>query len=295
MIPGKKDVPDFSQLVADHYDHLTNAERKISDFIIQNQDQAAFMTAAEIAQTLNISEPTMLRYAHTLGFESYPAFRMVLQAKVRDLVDHSTRMRNSLEDLRKSEDIYEQLVASEITFLTESLQTVDRKALDQAVNLLREHQNIFVFGLGPAVSLVDQLEIRLVRSKHHVIPLRSSGREVIEPLLLMEKNDLLIAIAFHSPNPHLLLVLEHAHELGTPVILITDTLGHMLEKYATVTISARRGPVSSFHSMTIPMTIINALLLSLSSVDQDRILNNLDRLDQLRNKLNKSLLAQRKK
>jgi hypothetical protein len=34
------------------------------------------------------------------------------------------------------------------------------------------------------------------------------------------------------------------------------------------------------------MTIINALLLALSSVDQERVMHNLDLLDQLRERLN---------
>ena len=101
----------------------------------------------------------------------------------------------------------------------------------------------------------------------------------------MNKNDLLIAIAFHSVNPYLKLVLEYANEHKTPVILITDTLGDMLGKMATVTLAARRGPVSAFHSQTIPMTIINTMLLALSSVDQERIMNNLDKLDKLRDSI----------
>lgn len=290
-----KGTAEFSKLVAEHFTQFTNSEKKITDFIIQNQDEVAFMSAAEVAEALNISEPTMLRYAKTLGFDSYPAMRAMLQAKVRNLADHSARIRNRLDDLRKSGDIYEQLATSEIDFLTESIHTLDRDALNQAVELLRVHQRIFVFGLGPAVSLVDQLDIRLTRSMRLVVPLRFSGREIIEPLLLMNKSDLLIVIAFHSVNSYLQLVLDRASEMKTPVILITDTLGDLLKEQTTVTLSARRGPVSAFHSLTVPMTIINALMLSLSAVDQDRILTNLDRLDQLRNKLNNQPPQRRKK
>ena len=139
-----------------------------------------------------------------------------------------------------------------------------------------------MFGLGPSVSLVDQLDIRLTRSLKHVIPLRTSGRELIEPLLLMTGDDLVIAIAFHSVNPLLELVLDRANEFKVPVILITDTLGDLIGSKATVTLASRRGPVSAFHSLTIPMTIINTLLLALTAADQDRIMNNLDQLDQLR-------------
>ena len=208
MSTDKTDQVDFSKLVAEHYDSLTNSEKRIADFISQNQDEVAFMAAAEVADALKLSEPTMLRFAKTLGFDNYPAMRVMLQAKVRNLVDHSARIRSRLDELREAGDFYEQLVTSEIDFLTESLHTLDRNALKQAVELLRVHQRVFVFGLGPSISLVDQLDIRLTRSTRHVIPLRTSGRELIEPLLLMNKNDLLIAIAFHSVNPYLNLVLD---------------------------------------------------------------------------------------
>lgn len=282
MNSEKEDDLEFNKLVADHYDHFTNSEKRIADFISQNHDEVAFMSAAEVANKLSLSEPTMLRFAKALGFDSYPAMRNMLQAKVRNLVNHSARLKSSLDDFREAGDIYERLVTSEIDFLTESLHTLDRKAFQEATELLRTHERIFVFGLGPSISLVDQLDIRLTRSLKHVIPLRTSGRELIEPLLLMTGNDLVIAIAFHSVNPYLELVLDRAKENKAPVILITDTLGDLIGSKATVTLAARRGPVSAFHSLTIPMTIINTLLLALTSVDQERIMNNLDKLDQLR-------------
>ncbi len=276
---------DITQLVAEQYDLLTKSEKRIADYVRQNQDEAAFLSAAEIAAQLDLSEATMVRFARTLGFESYPAFRTTLQEKFRHLATHSARLRSRLDDLREAGDIFERLVASEIAFLTEALQTVDRKSMDAAVELLRTHRRVFVFGLGPSVSLVDLLEIRLTRSARHVIPLRTSGKEILEPLLLMNKDDLVILISFFNVTPSMKIVLEQAHLHKTPVILVTDTLGPLLADKATVTLSARRGPVSSFHSLTIPMTIINALLLALTAVDQEKVMSNLDRLDQLRERL----------
>jgi DNA-binding MurR/RpiR family transcriptional regulator len=273
---------EFSKLVAEHYDQLTKSEKRIADFIHEHQDEAAFMPAAEIAESLELSEPTMARFARSLGLESYPALRELLQVKFRSLVDHSARLRSRLDDLRSGGDIYEQLVTSEIDFLTESLHTLDRDAFNQAVELLRTHQRIFVLGLGPAISLVDLLEIRLTRSARNVIPLKTYGRDILDPLLLMNKDDLLIAFGFHSVNAFLQVALDQAALHGTPVIFVTDTLGELVGNKATVILAARRGPVSAFHSMTVPMTIINTLLLALSSVDQEKVMTNLDKLDQLR-------------
>jgi DNA-binding MurR/RpiR family transcriptional regulator len=278
----------LSQLISERFSQLTKSEKRIANYLNQNLDEAAFMSAGEISKHLQLSEATMVRFARTIGFDSYPALREALQEDFRHRMTHSARLRSRLDSLRDGGDIFERLVTSEIDYLTEALHTLDRDALNAAVELLRTHQRVFVFGLGPSTSLVDLLEIRLTRSARHVIPLRTSGRELLEPLLLMDENDLLIAIGFFDVNNELRLVLEHANQKNTPVILVTDTLGALVGEKVDIVLAARRGPISSFHSLTIPMTIINALLLALSSVDQEKVMNNLDKLDQLRERLKRS-------
>lgn len=273
---------NFNQLIAEKHNDLTKSEKRIADFMRRSQDEAAFLSAAEIAGRLDLSEATMVRFARTLGFESYPALREALQDDFRHRFTHSARLRSRLDDLREAGDIFERLVASEIDYLTESLQTLDRQALEEAVELLRTHKRVFVFGLGPSLSLVEQLRIRLTRAARHVVPLNSAGQEILESMLLMKGDDLLIAIAFFNPTPALQTVLDFANQQGTPVILLTDTLGPMVSDQAQVVLAARRGPVSAFHSLTVPMTVINALMLALSSADQENVMPNLDKLDQLR-------------
>lgn len=275
-------VVDVSQLIGEKYSQLTKSEKKIAKYLSKYQDEAAFLSAGEIAHRLDLSEATLVRFARTLGFNSYPSMRILLQDNFRHRVTHSTRLRSRLDELRESGGIFDRLVTSEIDYLTEALQTVDHEAMDAAVELMHTRNRIFVFGLGPSVSLVDLLEIRLTRSARHVIPLKTSGREMLEPLLLMKKDDLLFAFGFYNLTPNLQMALEHAKKQHTPVILITDTLGSLVKDQVTVAISARRGPVSAYHSLTVPMTIINALLLMFSQVDEEHVMPNLDLLDEYR-------------
>lgn len=281
---GKTNV-DFSQLVTDHFNQLTKSEKRIANFLRKNLNEAAFLAASEIADHLDISEATVVRFARSLGFESYPALRSSIQTSLRQRVTHSSRIKSRIDDLRTSSDIFERLAASEIDYLGQALETVNREQLERAVGFLCERQRIFVFGTGPSLSLVDLLEIRLKRFGKDVFALRSSGREMLEPLLSLGPNDLLIVICFFSINPSLRLVLEYANEVHCPVVMITDTLDTMIGDKADVVLAAKRGPVSEFHSLVVPMTIINALLLALANKEQAQIMPVLDRLDLLRDKL----------
>lgn len=279
---------DFSQLISDNYKQLTKSEKRIANYLRKNQEESAFLAAGEIADRLGLSEATLVRFARTLGFNSYPAMRSLLQDAFRHRVTHSTRLRGRLEDLRQGGDIFERLVVSEIDYLTQALETVDRQALQKTVELMRACGRIFVFGGGPSVSLTHLMEIRLRRFGRQVIPLTASGREVLEPLMLMNDQDLLFMIAFFDVTPTQQLILDYANEVRCPVIVLTDTLGSIIGDQAKVVLAARRGPMAEFHSLVVPMTIINTLLLALANEDRDKVMANLDKLDQMRERLKKT-------
>jgi len=279
---------DFSQIISDNYKHLTKSEKRIANYLRKNQEESAFLAAGEIADRLGLSEATLVRFARTLGFSSYPSMRKLLQEAFRHRVTHSARLRGRLEDLRQGGDIFERLVVSEIDYLTQALETVDRQALQKSVELLQSCDRIFVYGGGPSISLVHLLELRLRRFGRQVIPLTASGREVLEPLMLMKENDLLFMICFFDITSTQQLVMDYANEVHCRVIVLTDTLGSIIGDKANVVLAARRGPMAEFHSLVVPMTIINTLLLALANEDRVQVMANLDKLDQMRERLKKS-------
>jgi DNA-binding MurR/RpiR family transcriptional regulator len=279
---------DFSQIISDNYKHLTKSEKRIANYLRKNQEESAFLSAGEIADRLGLSEATLVRFARTLGFSSYPAMRTVLQENFRRRVTHSARLRGRLEDLRQGGDIFERLVVSEMDYLTLALETVDRQALEKTVELMRSCDRIFVFGAGPSVSLVELMEIRLGRFGRQVIPLTTAGREILEPLMLMKDRDLLFMISFFDISPTQQLVLDYANEVNCPVVILTDTLGTIIGDKADVVLEARRGPMAEFHSLVVPMTIINTLLLTIANEDREQVMANLDKLDQMRERLKKT-------
>jgi DNA-binding MurR/RpiR family transcriptional regulator len=279
---------DFNQIISNSYPQLTKGEKQIANYLLKNQDEAAFLSGGELADRLELSEATVVRFARKLSFESYPAMREALQENFRRRVGHSARLRSRLDDLREGGDIFEKVTVSEIDYLTEALQSVDRSSLQKAVTRIIACEHLFVFGTGPSISLVHLLNQRLTRFGKQVIPLTVAGRETLEPMMLMTKKDLLFAIGFFDVNPTLQIVLDYAREVKCPAILLTDTLGSVVGDKVDIVLAAKRGPVSAFHSLVVPMTIINTLLLEIANKNQEEVTTNLDKLDQLRERLKKT-------
>ena len=66
----------FRERIQANYSKLTPRFRKLADFILQNQLDAAFMTATEMAKHLDVDAATVVRFAQTLG---YSGFRQLIK------------------------------------------------------------------------------------------------------------------------------------------------------------------------------------------------------------------------
>lgn len=275
----------FRQRLEESFSRLTKSERRLAAYYLQNYDEVAFLAAADVAERLNVSEATVVRFARAAGFDGFPELRRHLQDLLRTKATPATRLQHKLDDLRSgSGHVLAKVVDMELKYLSETLSTVSQAEFDRAVDLVLSANRVFTFGLGPPRILAEMVEFRLRRFGVPAVSLTESGRDLLEKLILLDRGDIVVATAFQRVIPELVVVLDHARKVGARSVLITDTLGLALRDTADVILSARRGPVSTFHSLTVPMSILNALILAVAMASREQSLTTLDRLQDLRAK-----------
>ncbi len=278
-----EELNNFRKHIENHFADLTKSERRIAAFLLSDFDQAAFLSAAELAQHLDVSEATVVRFARSIGYGSFPELRRVLQEIFRARVTPASRLQHKLADLKTGEGhILSQIVAMEVQYLNEALTTVAASDFDAAVKIIARGKRVFAFGLGPSRLLADLVQLRLRRFGIPTYSLNQSGRDLLEELLLLQAGDVVLAAGFHRVTGELVATLDRAHSLGCKTVLLTDTLGSMFRHQADVVLSARRGPVSTFHSLTVPMAILNALILAVAVARGNASVTSLQRLQELR-------------
>ena len=65
------------------YSSMSKGHKRITDYITENYDKAAFMTAAKLGDAVGVSESTVVRFAFELGFSGYPQLQKTLQQPVK--------------------------------------------------------------------------------------------------------------------------------------------------------------------------------------------------------------------
>jgi DNA-binding MurR/RpiR family transcriptional regulator len=277
------ELDGFRRRLEQHLPSLSKSQQHIANYLLTSYDEAAFLSAADLAQRLEVSEATVVRFAKAIGFDGFPELKRCLQEMYRGQVTPAARLQHKLTELSSSPgDVLTKVIDMEVQYLTEAAHSIAPADLDRAVEILLNARRIFVRGGGPSAILSELLELRLRRLGIFAISITESGRDLVEKLQLIEREDAVVATGFHHVSSELVAVVEQARAVGSRTILITDTLGAAFRDKVDVVLAARRGPVSTFHSLTVPMAITNALILAVAMARPAESLAALDRLQQLR-------------
>lgn len=266
--------------IAERTERLTETDRRLLEVLLSHPTEASFLPAGEVAGRAGVHQASATKLAQRLGFRGYPELRRTLQ---HDLLDGGTAAERVQRRLAQtgSGSILESLAGDEIAALRDLPRQVGQDDLDRTAALLLSARQRFLFGRGNATVLVELLARRLRRFGLPATVLSASGRDMAEQLLSLESDDVVVAFAFLRPPRYLHALTERCADVGAHVVLVTDTLGGELDGSCTVVLAGARGSGREFQSLTVPMAVTNALVLTLARTAPEQTGRALGRLETL--------------
>jgi DNA-binding MurR/RpiR family transcriptional regulator len=271
----------LAPFVKPHLQQLTHAEQQLVQSLTQHPSAGLFMSARELASTAGVHASSAVRLAKKLGFEGYPEFRRALQQSHG--ASHSGSAQRVARTVATTADgnLLGHLLRQERESLQQIEGCVSQAQIDQAAACLLRASGIKIWAAGNAKVLADLLDRRLRRAGFASQNIASEGRELAERLVPMHASDVLVAFAFRREPAGLNVALTHARSVGATTVLIADTVAHTLPTPADITLAAPRGLDEDFLTLTVPMLITNALVLTLARHDQGRSMAGLQKLEDL--------------
>ncbi|MEU0492280.1 MurR/RpiR family transcriptional regulator [Nocardiopsis sp. NPDC006139] len=268
----------FPERVNEYRDRLTRSDRVLLDEILAHPAEAPFWRGGDVARRAGVHAAAATRLAQRLGYQGYPELRDDLRKDREDRLNGAgDRFR---EELREPGLVLDTLLATELESLSAVVRHVDQSQIDGVADLLAGARTVYLFARGNAAVLAELLDGRLRRFGMRSVNLTGPGREVAERLLAMSESDAVVSFAFRRAPRNLTDLYAHAAAVGAPSVLVTDTL-HTLDPAPTTVLSAPRGHQEGFSSLSVPMLIANAIVLTIARRHPDAVLPALDRLDGL--------------
>lgn len=241
--------------------------------LLSDPTQTAFLSAAEVGERVGVHESTVVRLAKKLGYRGYKELRSDLHEEIAP----AERVRRRLVGTTELAGLVEQ----EIGTLQALVKTVPQETIDQSARLLMGARRVFLFGQGHATALLEYMDRRLRRSGFDTVTLTGQGRELAEHSLSLTHQDVLLSFVFRVQTRGLSPLLKQATQVGARTIMIADTAGPLIRPQPDVLLVASRGAEDQFLTLTVPMVICNALILTIARLDEGNSMRQLDQLTAL--------------
>lgn len=276
------DESDILEYIRDNFNSFSKRQRMIAGYILENCDRAAYMTAAALAEAVNVSESTVVRFASELGFNGYQKFQKLLQEVTRNNLTGVQRMEIASRRISK-ETLVDDVLKSDIDKIEQALWNIDREQFKQSVEAIINAKHIYILGARSAGILVrfTRLYFNLMFDNVKAIETNVAD-DIFEQIMRVEEGDVVLGMSFPRYSRNTVKAMEFAQKKGASIIVLTDSHTSPLIKPATFTLVSGNGGTDSFaDSLVAPMSVLNALICALGMRKKNEISKTFEMLEDI--------------
>lgn len=271
---------DVITRINEHYGKMSKGQKAISAFIYDHYDQAVFMTAAKLGETVGVSESTVVRYAMFIGYNGYPEFQRDLEDWVQNKINSVQKIGAKYGKSTQSE-VLTSVLEADIEKLQDTIHNLDPVAFETAVDIILEARNIYIMGVRSCEPLADFLHFYLNMVRGNVMLLKTTSMsETFEQMLRIDEQDAMIGISFPRYSMRTLKAMEFANDRNAKVITITDSVHSPMNLYSSCNLLARSDMVSIVDSLVAPLSVINALVVAICLKRPEEVKKSLKDLEE---------------
>ncbi|KYD07828.1 MurR/RpiR family transcriptional regulator [Heyndrickxia sporothermodurans] len=243
---------------------LSDAERKIGEYIIKNPELIPNMTTKELSKKSGVSEASVVRFCKSIGIRSFKTFKL-------ELVKNITLSQNNITDfsiLQKKDspyDLFHKVTYVNKAAIDSTLSSLDKSELEKAVELIKKAKKIIFYGVGGSATAAFDGHYKFSKLGYHSIT-TLDFHFMISLIPYLTEDDVFVAISMSGKTKDVLELARFAKKKGATLISITNIDNSPLYKEADIRLctpivegDVRIGTISS--RMT-QLNIIDTLYLS---------------------------------
>jgi DNA-binding MurR/RpiR family transcriptional regulator len=256
--PKRKSLSGF---ISERFDEFSRSQKDVARYIVDHLDEAAFLTAEELARRASTSSSTVVRFSQALGFDGYPELQQAAIEEYRNATgegaDTGTTQSGSLFDFDHSE--FEASLGADHANLEETARSLTREQIEASVTALATSQRVVIVGVDQMAFFASYLRHMLSLLDVRAEIVASTGGESLQRLGRIDEDTLVIALSAGRAHPLLLRAMKLALHRRARTLAISDATLSEVGEHAELTLYYSSNSPSFARSNTALMALVQAL------------------------------------
>ncbi len=261
-------LKSLSEYIQERFDEFSRSQKDVARYIVDHLDEAAFLTAEELARRASTSSSTVVRFSQALGFEGYPELQQAAIEEYRNatVAGSGTAGGAALFSFDHSE--LEGSLSADYANLEETARNLTREQVDGAVAALAEAQRVVIVGVEQMAFFASYFRHMLSLLDIRAEIVASTGGESLQRLGRIDEETLVIVLSCGRAHPLLLRAMKLALHRRARTLAISDASMSEVGEHAEQTLYFSSNSPSFARSNTALMSLVQGLAHGLYARDE---------------------------
>lgn len=241
---------------------LSRAERRVGRALLADYPSAGLASAARLADRAEVSPPTVLRFAQSLGYEGFTDLQVALRAELTARSSNGPLTR--LPSAPAADGLLHRLLQqaqAQNERAVETLAQLPVSAVDAAVALLSDtSRQLHLHGGRFSHLLAEHLGAHLEQLRPGVRMLADPTGRDLGVMIEMTRKDVVVVFDYHRYQRSAADLAARVHRAGATVLLITDDLACPVAPDAEVVLAASSTVGTTYQSMAAGFLLTELLI-----------------------------------
>jgi DNA-binding MurR/RpiR family transcriptional regulator len=240
---------------------LSKAERRVGRALLADYPSAGLASAARLAERAEVSPPTVLRFAQSLGYDGFTDLQVALRA---ELSARSSGPITRLPGAPTAGSLLDRLLQqarAQNDCAIDTLARLPASTLEAAVALLADTRRaVYLHGGRFSHLLALHLAAHLEQLRPGVRVLDDPDGRDLSAMLELTRADVVVLFDYHRYQRSAAELASRVHRAGATVLLITDDLACPVAPEAEVVLAASSTVGTTYQSMAAGFLLTELLI-----------------------------------
>lgn len=198
----------------------SSTEKAIVKFILDNPKETTKLTVYSLAEKTFSSPASIIRMCKKNGFRGYKDFIKALIYELAMRSQHQQDLKGDITKFDEIEDIIEKVTYRNIISLEDTKNIIDIDVLRESITLLRNAENICLFGIGSSLNVAKDAQQKFFRLNKNC-KLSDDWHLQLLTARNMSKNDVGIIISYSGQTIEMIECAKEMKKNDAKIISIT--------------------------------------------------------------------------
>ncbi|RKL62669.1 MurR/RpiR family transcriptional regulator [Thermoanaerobacteraceae bacterium SP2] len=273
-------VSDILNKVSQVFDSLTQSQKTVANYVMENINTIAFNTLDDLAQKIGVSTTTIIRFARRLGYSGYSDMQQDIQRHIKGKVSLPERLSETNSNLKRDQLLIDSF-QNDIANLNLTLAGLSEEDLKSTISTIIAGKTVYVLGLRGSFSLAHYMASRLGQIKEHVHLIQAVGMTYPEETVSAGAGDVCIAYMFPRYSKMVANILLWLKKRGVKIILFTSPSYSAVKSYGDIILPCSIKSISFKNSFVAPMCLSNYLVAAVAIENYSSAMDVLARTEEM--------------